>query len=38
LRASLDANGKATAKSVETVAALVADLAKGVRMAPRAAG
>jgi tryptophan synthase alpha chain len=38
LRASLDANGKATAKSVETVATLVAELAKGVRMAPRAAG
>ncbi|WOJ90342.1 tryptophan synthase subunit alpha [Methylocapsa polymorpha] len=33
LRASLDAHGKATAKSVDTVAGLVADLAKGVRSA-----
>lgn len=33
LRGSLDSHGKATAKSVETVASLVADIAKGVRSA-----
>jgi tryptophan synthase alpha chain len=33
LRGSLDVHGKATAKSVETVARLVAELAKGVRSA-----
>ncbi|MGH6830936.1 MAG: tryptophan synthase subunit alpha, partial [Methylocella sp.] len=33
LRASLDRNGKATGKSVEAVAGLVAGFAKGVRMA-----
>jgi tryptophan synthase alpha chain len=33
LRASLDRNGKATGKSVEAVAGLVADIAKGVRAA-----
>jgi tryptophan synthase alpha chain len=33
LRASLDSNGKATSNSVEAVAALVADIAKGVRAA-----
>jgi len=33
LRVSLDAHGKATSKSVETVTALVADIAKGVRTA-----
>src|ERR1700731_902146 len=33
LRASLDRNGKATAKSVEAVAGLVADIARGVRAA-----
>lgn len=36
LRSSLDANGKATAKSVETVCKLVAELAQGVRAAPAA--
>lgn len=38
LRASLDAHGKATAESVDIVAGLVAELARGVRSAPLAAG
>ncbi|HTV32523.1 MAG TPA: tryptophan synthase subunit alpha [Methylocella sp.] len=38
LRASLDKNGKATGKSVETVTALVAEIAKGVRPALAARG
>ncbi len=38
LRASLDSHGKATGKSVETVASLVADIAKGVRSAALAQG
>jgi len=33
LRSSLDSNGKATGKSVEAVAAMVAGIAKGVRTA-----
>ncbi|MGE3147441.1 MAG: tryptophan synthase subunit alpha [Pseudorhodoplanes sp.] len=37
LRDSLDQNGKATEKTVEAVAALVASLAEGVRSAPRIA-
>lgn len=38
LRASLDRDGKATGKSVEAVVGLVAEIAKGVRMAaPRSA-
>ncbi|MGH6842610.1 MAG: tryptophan synthase subunit alpha, partial [Methylocella sp.] len=36
LRASLDCNGKATGKSVEAVAGVVADIAKGVRTAAQA--
>ncbi len=38
LRASLDRNGKATEKSVEAVAGLVAGIAKGVRTAAPAPG
>jgi tryptophan synthase alpha chain len=38
LRASLDRHGKATDKSVEAVAGLVADIAKGVRSAAAAPG
>jgi tryptophan synthase alpha chain len=38
LRASLDKDGKATEKSVETVAGLVAEIAKGVRTATPAPG
>jgi len=38
LRASLDRHGKATEKSVEAVAGLVADIAKGARSAAAAPG
>ncbi len=38
LRGSLDAEGKATARSVETVAGLVAEIARGVRSAALSVG